>query len=167
MEFKDMINQRRTELNMTMEELAKLIGVSTPTIQRYESGEIKNVRRDKIKLLSDALQCSPAYLMGWEEKPQSQNSMSKAETEHLHKYRSIDSKGKHTVDTVLEMEYIRCNEHQYTDEKIIDIKQSNKKKYIPTEEDIHSLVARNGKQMTREEAIEFISSMYDDEDDDE
>jgi len=109
MEFKDMINQRRTELNMTMEELAKLIGVSTPTIQRYESGEIKNVRRDKIKLLSDALQCSPAYLMGWEEKPQVQNFISKEEQEHLHKYRSIDGRGKHTVDTVLEMEYIRCN----------------------------------------------------------
>lgn len=38
-----------------------------------------------------------------------QINLSDTETEHLHKYRSIDSKGKHTVDTVLEMEYIRCN----------------------------------------------------------
>lgn len=65
MDFKNIVHQRRMELHMTMEDLAKRIGVSTPTIQRYESGEIKNVRRDKIKLLADALQCSPAYLMDW------------------------------------------------------------------------------------------------------
>ncbi len=67
MEFKDKIKSLRTDLNMTMEELAKQVGVSTPTIQRYESGEIRNVKRDKIKLLANALQTSPAYLMGWED----------------------------------------------------------------------------------------------------
>lgn len=35
--------------------------------------------------------------------------VSKTEQEHLRKYRSIDNKGKHTVDTVLEMEYNRCD----------------------------------------------------------
>ncbi len=104
-----MIKHRRTILDMTMDELAKLIGVSTPTVQRYESGEIKNVRHDKIKLLADALQCSPAYLMGWDENPQPSGSITRQEQSHLHKYRSIDDKGRHTVDTVLEMEYIRCN----------------------------------------------------------
>ena len=104
-----MVNQRRLELNLTMDELAKLIGVSTPTVQRYESGEIKNVRRDKIKSLADALQCSPAYLMGWSDKPNLLNSLTKQEQSLLHKYQSIDEKGKHTVDTILEMEYIRCN----------------------------------------------------------
>lgn len=67
MEFKDKVKNRRIELNLTLEDVAKIVGVSTPTIQRYESGEIKNVRRDKIKLLADALQVSPAYLMGWDE----------------------------------------------------------------------------------------------------
>lgn len=67
MEFKDLVRTRRLELGMTMEELAKRVSVSTPTIQRYESGEIKNIRRDKVQRLSDALQCSPAYLMGWED----------------------------------------------------------------------------------------------------
>lgn len=65
MEFKDKIKKLRTELNMTMDELARKVGVSTPTIQRYESGEIKNVRRDKIQLLADALETTPSYLMDW------------------------------------------------------------------------------------------------------
>lgn len=34
--------------------------------------------------------------------------VSQTELEHICKYRFIDEKGKHTVDTVLEMEYIRC-----------------------------------------------------------
>lgn len=66
MEFKDKLKKKRIELKLTLEEVAKKVGVSTPTIQCYESGEIKNVRRDKIKRLSDALQVSPSYLMGWE-----------------------------------------------------------------------------------------------------
>ena len=67
MEFKDKVKSRRLELGLTLEELAKLVGVSTPTIQRYETGEIANVRRDKIKLLADALKIEPSYLMGWDE----------------------------------------------------------------------------------------------------
>lgn len=67
MEFKDKVRLNREKLGYTLEELAKLVGVSAPTIQRYESGEIKNVRRDKISKLSKALEVSPSYLMGWDE----------------------------------------------------------------------------------------------------
>ena len=67
MEFKDLIKKRRLDLGLTMEELGKKIGVSKATIQRYESGEIKNVRRDKIAKLANALDTTPAYLMGWED----------------------------------------------------------------------------------------------------
>lgn len=67
MEFKDKIKKKRIELGLTLEEIAKMVKVSAPTIQRYESGTIKNLRRDKIKRLSDALKVTPAYLMGWEE----------------------------------------------------------------------------------------------------
>ncbi len=69
MEFKDKIKTRRQELGMTLEELAAKVGVRAATVSRWESGEIKNVRRDKIKLLADALQVSAAYLMDWDETP--------------------------------------------------------------------------------------------------
>lgn len=67
MEFKDKIKFNREKLNLTLNDLAKMVGVSAPTIQRYESGEIENVRRDKIAKLAKALDVSPSYLMGWEE----------------------------------------------------------------------------------------------------
>lgn len=67
MDFKDKIKINRENLGYTLEELAKLVGVSAPTIQRYESGKIKNVRRDKIANLAKALNVSPSYLMGWKD----------------------------------------------------------------------------------------------------
>lgn len=66
MDFKDRIKARRLELGMTLDDVAKLVGVSNPTISRWESGAIVNQRRDKIELLAKALQLTPGELMGWE-----------------------------------------------------------------------------------------------------
>lgn len=49
---------------MSLEELGKKIGTSRQTIQRYESGEIKNIPYDKINALADALGVTPIQLMG-------------------------------------------------------------------------------------------------------
>lgn len=67
MEFKDRVYNSRKKINKTLEEVAKEVGVSAATISRYESGEIENIRRDKIAKLAKALDVTPAYLMGWEE----------------------------------------------------------------------------------------------------
>jgi len=52
---------------MTLEEVAKVVGVTRATIQKYENGIISNIPSDKIELLALALKTTPAYLMGWEE----------------------------------------------------------------------------------------------------
>ena len=67
MDFKDTIKARRKELGLTLEEVGQIVGVSKTTIQRWESGEIKNQRREKIVKLAQALQTTPAQLMGWAE----------------------------------------------------------------------------------------------------
>lgn len=74
MDFKDKIKKHRLELGLTLEDIAKLVGVTAPTIQRYESGEIKNVGKNKIKALADALNLSPSYLMDWDEVPEVKKS---------------------------------------------------------------------------------------------
>lgn len=61
----DMIKKRRAELNMTLLDVAKKVNVSEATVQRWESGNIKNLRHERISMLADALECSPAYLMEW------------------------------------------------------------------------------------------------------
>jgi len=66
MELKDMIKIRREELGLTLQDIADYVGVSKPTIQRYESGEIVNLKQGIIYKLSKILKTSPAKLMGWE-----------------------------------------------------------------------------------------------------
>lgn len=68
MKIGDRIRNLRNDLEITLSELGKEIGVSKQTIQRYETGEITNIPSDKIELIAKALKTSPAYLMGWEEK---------------------------------------------------------------------------------------------------
>lgn len=67
METKDIIRNRRIELDLTMKDVAEKVGVSEGTISRWESGNISNMRRDKIVLLAKALNIKPSVIMGWEE----------------------------------------------------------------------------------------------------
>jgi len=53
----------------TLEEVAKAVGVSRQTIQRYETGIISNIPSDKIESIAKALNVTPGYLMGWELSP--------------------------------------------------------------------------------------------------
>ena len=106
MSFKENIKTRRLELNLTLEEVSNKLSISKPTLQRYESGVISNVPFEKVEKLSAILGTTPAYLMGWNEKQEIK--LSDDEINTLNKYRSLDYLGKHTIDTVLEMEFNRC-----------------------------------------------------------
>lgn len=55
MNLGDFIKQKRLEKNLNLEQLGKRVGVSKMTIQRWESGEIKNIKSDKIENLARAL----------------------------------------------------------------------------------------------------------------
>lgn len=69
MDVKDRISNRRKELGLTLEDIAKSVGVSRVTVLRWENGEIENMRTDKIQSLCKALSVTPAYLMGWTDDP--------------------------------------------------------------------------------------------------
>lgn len=59
MEISKIIKQRRKELGLTMADVAKAVSVSEATVCRWESGDIANIRRDKIAKLAEILQLSP------------------------------------------------------------------------------------------------------------
>lgn len=66
MNFGDKIKALRLELGLTLEEVGQIVGVGKSTVRKWESGQIANMRRDKIALLAKALRVAPATLMGWE-----------------------------------------------------------------------------------------------------
>lgn len=59
------IKNRREELQMSQDELAKKMGYkSRSSIQKIEKGE-NDIPQSKIKFFAQALQTTPEYLMGW------------------------------------------------------------------------------------------------------
>lgn len=62
------IKEQRLQCGFTLLEVANRLGIKEATMQRYESGEIKNIKHETVLELSRIFNCSPAYLMGWEEK---------------------------------------------------------------------------------------------------
>ena len=66
----DRIKSRRTELGLTVEELAHKLGYKDKSsISKIENGKA-DIPQSKIAAFADALQTTPAYLMGWEEQPE-------------------------------------------------------------------------------------------------
>lgn len=63
------IKQRRTELNLSLQEVAELTDMSKSTLQRYESGSIRNIPLQKLGILASALKTSADWILGWCKNP--------------------------------------------------------------------------------------------------
>lgn len=59
MNIGNIIRSRRMELGLTLEEIGAYVGVGKSTVKKWESGYIKNIKRDKIALLAEVLKLSP------------------------------------------------------------------------------------------------------------
>ena len=68
----------RKALDLTLEIVGQYVGVGKSTVRKWENGMIKNMRRDKIKKLSEILEVSPGYLMGWTDDPHDYNAGGKS-----------------------------------------------------------------------------------------
>ncbi len=67
MTINEKIKSRRAELGLSLEDVARALGVNKSTILRYESDYIKKMPIDIIEPLAKVLKCSPEYLMGWDD----------------------------------------------------------------------------------------------------
>lgn len=65
-ELSSVLKQRRKELGLTLAQIADKMDVAEATVQRWESGNIKSIRYEKISKLAEILKVSPSALMGWE-----------------------------------------------------------------------------------------------------
>lgn len=69
------IANRRSELGMTQEELAKRMGYKSKTsINKIEKG-INDIPQTKIVKFAEVLRTTPAYLMGWEKTEKKNNAI--------------------------------------------------------------------------------------------
>ena len=63
------IRERRNELGLSVEEVAEKLGKNRATVYRYESSDIQKLPVDVLIPLSEILQTTPSYLMGWTDDP--------------------------------------------------------------------------------------------------
>ena len=103
------IKEKRLESGKTLLDLAKHIGVAEATMQRYESGVIKNIRYETIVKIAKYLDCNPSYLMGWEDDTEEKNAPPRFNDETLafmKKFDALPEKNQKLVegmiDTLLE-----------------------------------------------------------------
>ena len=61
------IKERRKELGLSADDLARRIGKSRATMFRYENGEIEKLSIDVAKPIAEALGLTLAALLGWED----------------------------------------------------------------------------------------------------
>lgn len=64
MDIRDLIKNRRKELNLTLLDIAKACDVSEATVSRWESGDIGDMKRSRIASLAKVLKISPSIIVG-------------------------------------------------------------------------------------------------------
>ena len=116
----DRIKSRRTELGLTVEELAHKMGYKDKSsISKIENGKA-DIPQSKIAAFADALQTTPAYLMGWEEKPEPKKPTIPPGFEPMPKMKKIPLIGaiacgepitaEQNIEKMVDVpEYIRCD----------------------------------------------------------
>lgn len=114
------MKQRRKEIGLSAEKVAESLGVSPATIYRYEKGDIEKVPVDIFAELAKILQTTPAYLMGWEEKPEPKKPTIPPGFEPMPKMKKIPLIGsiacgepitaEQNIEKMVDVpEYIRCD----------------------------------------------------------
>jgi len=77
------IKVAREHKEMTLDEVATRCNTTKQTIFKYENEIVTNIPYDKIVLLSKALEVSPSYLFGWDEKDNSPSETTLTEGEKM------------------------------------------------------------------------------------
>ena len=106
MTFNEYINRRRKEPGMTVDELVERSGLPKGTVSKITAGINANPKLTTIEALCRALMISVDDAMGL---APAASIFSLSEIEHINKYRTLDKHGKKVMDSILDMEYERCN----------------------------------------------------------
>ena len=100
------IKEARNALNMTQEELAKLLGVTKGAVANYEN-ETSHPKEPIMYKMFDALSVDANYLFqDVVNIPKKVNDVTFSEFELIKKYRELDTHGKELIDIILDKEHI-------------------------------------------------------------
>ena len=107
MNMGERIKELRIAKGYTQEELGKILGIKKAAIQKYENGNVENIKRSKIKLLAAALGVAPSYIMAYDEpnatlKHQPNYDISEAEQQLITLWRQLSHDNQIKVTGIIE-----------------------------------------------------------------
>ena len=80
------IRARRLDLGFTLQDVANRTGVAKSTVHKWETTCIENMRRENILLLAKALNVSPLWIIGIDDKTKNKTSLDNIATKELVEY---------------------------------------------------------------------------------
>lgn len=101
------IKELRENSDITLKDMAKIIGVSEGIVQRYESGKIKELPYKVIEAYAEKFHVLPSYIMGWTDSPDNSNytitaTVNNEESVILECYRNMSSGEKDMIKRLLD-----------------------------------------------------------------
>ena len=94
----DIIRNRRKELNMTQEDVAKAVNTTKATVSRWESGDISKIKNKTMEKLAHVLNMDPMLFLQREE------VLMPEEVDVINAYRKADDGTRSAVRKLLDVE---------------------------------------------------------------
>lgn len=112
------IKIKREKLGIGQTELAEKLKISKQTLYKYENDIVTNIPSDKVEEIASALNCTPGYIMGWDEDyvdmaellDYKHSTLELTETEYniVINYRNAESGIKNSVLKLLDVNTEEC-----------------------------------------------------------
>ena len=61
----DRVKEMRLKMGMSMDDLAKMVGISRQAVYKYENGIVTNIPTIRLSAIAKALKTTPGWLMEW------------------------------------------------------------------------------------------------------
>lgn len=110
--FAKRLKKLMSDNNETTYSLGEFLNLSAATISRYADAKM-SPKITTIQAMAKYFNVNPAWLMGYDVERslniEKEKTLTDEEVNIINKFNALDEKGKHTVNTILDMEYNRCN----------------------------------------------------------
>ena len=93
----DRIRELRLRHRLTLDDVARTLGVGRQAVYKYEQGTVTNIPLDNLEKMAFLFGTTPGYLAGWTDDDPSQEDLTADEAQLLNSYRVLPDPGKQYI----------------------------------------------------------------------
>lgn len=149
------IKERRKIMGYTQTELGEKIGLQASAIAKYENGRVENIKRSVIANMAKVLDCSPCYLLDWEDDSltEEKNKSTSSIPQIITYYNELNEYGKETATEHVRL--LTLDEKYTKPDNVISIVKEPGPDYLAP----NAAHERTDKEFTEEERLEDDSML--------